>query len=161
MKRCGIHFRKNAVMMFVMIFLPYLIPSASAVEILGMKFGKLQRNAEISQIFETYQILPNHKYYISAWGNIPYAIIGIHENYTLREGLWKEVNLTPQLLRSWVFQMEPIYGYPPYGSNILDHKGNRLGVWYSSKQWTTVILEENNGVAVFTPEPPGFRGSVR
>jgi hypothetical protein len=119
MKRCGIHFRKNAVLMFVLIFLPYLIPSASAVEILGMKFGKLQRDAEISQIFETYQILPNHKYYISAWGNIPYAIIGIHENYTLREGLWKEVNLTPQLLRSWVFQMEPIYGYPPYGSNMV------------------------------------------
>ena len=93
---------------------PYLcfkrtLEYASAVEILGMKFGKLQRDAEISQIFETYQILPNHKYYISAWGNIPYAIIGIHENYTLREGLWKEVNLTPQLLRSWVFQMKPIY----------------------------------------------------
>ena len=161
MKRCGIHFRKIAVLIFVLIFLPFLMPSASAVEILGMKFGKLQRDAEISQIFETYQILPNHKYYISAWGNIPYAIIGIHKNYTLREELWKEVNLTPQLLRSWVFQMEPIYGYPPYGSIILDHKGNRLGVWYSSKQWTTVIIEENNGVAVFTPEPPGFRGSVR
>ena len=161
MKRCGIHFRKIAVLMFVLIFLPFLIPSASAVEILGMKFGKLQRDAEISKIFETYQILPNHKYYISAWGNIPFAIIGIHENYTLRKGLWKKVDLTPQLLRSWVFQMEPIYGYPPYGSNILDHKGNRLGVWYSSKQWTTVIIEENNGVAVFTPEPPGFRGNVR
>ena len=161
MKRCGIHFRRIAALMFVLIFLPCLIPSTSAVEILGMKFGKLQRDAEISRIFETYQILPNYKYYISAWGNIPYAIIGIHENYTLREGLWKEVDLTPQLLRSWVFQMEPIYGYPPYGSNILDHKGNRLGVWYSSKQWTTVIMEENNGVAVFTPEPPGFRGSVR
>ena len=147
--------------MFVLIMLPLMIPSASAVEILGVKFGKLKRDAETTQIFETYQILPNHKYYISAWGNIPYAIIGIHENYTLRKGLWKEVELTSQLLRSWVFQMEPIYGYPPYGSNILDHEGNRLGVWYSSKQWTTVIMEENNGVAVFTPEPPGFRGSVR
>jgi len=147
--------------MFVLIFLPYLIPSASAVEILGMKFGKLQRDADTTRIFETYQILPNHKYYISAWGNIPYAIIGIDKNYTLREGLWKEVDITPQLLRSWVLQMEPIYGYLPYGSNILDHKGNRLGVWYSSKQWTTVILEEKNGIAVFTPEPPGFRGSIR
>ena len=161
MKRLGIHFKKNAVLMFFLIYLPLLIPSGWAVEVLGMKFGTLKRDAEITQIFETYQILPNHKYYISAWGNIPYAIIGIDKNYTLREGLWKEVDITPQLLRSWVFQMEPIYGYPPYGSNILDHEGNRLGVWYSSKQWTTVILEEKNGIAVFTPEPPGFRGSIR
>lgn len=161
MKRSGTHFIENAVLTFVFILLPYLIPSASAVEILGMKYGNLKRNAEITQIFETHQILPNHKYYINAWGNIPYAIIAIHENYTLRKGLWKEVDLTPQLLRSWVFQMTPIYGYPPYGSYILDHKGNQVGVWYSSKQWTTIIMEENNGVAVFTPEPPGFRGGVR
>jgi hypothetical protein len=128
------------------------------VEIPGFRYGSLKRDKETTQAFETYKILPDHNYYINGLGNIPYAIIGIHENYTLRKGLWKEVDLTTQLLRSWVSRMDMIYGYPPYGSQILDDSGNRVGVWYSSKQWTTVIVEEDNVIAVLAPEPPGFRG---
>jgi hypothetical protein len=40
----------------------------------------------------------------------------------------------------------------------LDHNGRQLGVWYSSKQWTTIIIEEENKIAVLAPEAPGFRG---
>jgi hypothetical protein len=53
--------------------------------------------------------------------------------------------------------MDILYdGFQPYGFDILDDAGKAIGVWYSSKQWTTVILEGDNQVAVFTPEPPGF-----
>jgi hypothetical protein len=53
--------------------------------------------------------------------------------------------------------MDTIYGFQPYGSKILDNTGKQVGIWFSSKQWTTVVLEENNGIAVLAPEPPGFR----
>jgi hypothetical protein len=67
------------------------------------------------------------------------------------------VTLTPQKLRGWIRQMDILYdGFQPYGFDILDDTGKAIGVWYSSKQWTTVILEGDNQVAVFTPEPPGF-----
>ncbi|MGD8650388.1 MAG: hypothetical protein PVJ77_27905, partial [Desulfobacterales bacterium] len=82
----------------------------------------------------------------------------IDKVYELRPGTWQEIDLTTPLLRSWVSQMDNIYGYPPYGSLILDNNGKRIGVWYSSKQWTTVIIEENNEIAVLAPEIPGFRG---
>jgi hypothetical protein len=72
--------------------------------------------------------------------------------------LWNEVEATVPMLRNWVREMDIIYGYPPYGSRILDHNGQQLGVWYSSKQWTTIIIEEENEIAVFAPEAPGFRG---
>ena len=55
--------------------------------------------------------------------------------------------------------MSIVYGYPPYGFKILDDEGAKIGIWFSSKQWTTVIIEEDNQVAVLTPETPGFRGS--
>ena len=165
MKKLGIHLKKTTPLKFAFIFLVFITASALAleipgfnIEIPGMNYGRLKRDKEVTQIFETYKVLPDHKYYTSGLGNIPYAIIGIHETYTLRKGLWKEVNLTTQLLRSWTYQMDTIYGYPPYGSKILDDNGKQVGIWYSSKQWTTVIMEEDNGIALFTPEPPGFRG---
>ena len=125
---------------------------------LKLKYGKLERSREVTKAFQTPRILPDHNYYYYGWGSVPYAIIAIEKKYKLREGLWKKADITIPLLRSWVHQMDMIYGYPPYGSRILDHKSNRLGVWYSSKQWTTVVIEEDNQIAVFAPEAPGFRG---
>ena len=125
---------------------------------LNFKYGKLERSNEITKVFQTHRILPDHKYYISGWGSVPYAIIAIESQYTLRKGLWNPVKVTVPILRNWVREMDIIYGYPPSGSRILDHKGQQLGVWYSSKQWTTIIIEEENEIAVFAPEAPGFRG---
>jgi hypothetical protein len=153
--------------LFICLFLICQVSTASALDFpslksLGLpsfKYGKLKRDRDVNRAFETYKILPDHKYYTSGQANIPYAIIGIQNIYELRPGLWQKINLTKPLLRSWVSQMDNIYGYPPYGSVILDNNGKRIGVWYSSKQWTTVIIEENNEIAVLAPEIPGFRGA--
>ena len=134
-------------------------PSLKSLGLPSFKYGKLKRDQDVNRTFKTYKILPDHKYYTSGQSDIPYAIIGIQNIYKLRPGLWKEINLTTPLLRSWVSRMDNIYGYPPYGSVILDNNGKRMGVWYSSKQWTTVIMEENNEIAVLAPEIPGFRGA--
>ena len=152
--------------LIIYLFLISLVLTADALEFptlksLGLpsfKYGKLKRDPDVNRTFETYKILPDHKYYTSGQANIPYAIIGIRNTFELRPGLWQEIKLTKPLLRSWVSQMDNIYGYPPYGSVILDNNGKRIGIWYSSKQWTTVIIEENNEIAVLAPEIPGFRG---
>ena len=134
------------------------IPGLGNVELPSFRYGKLKRDREANRTFQTYKVLPGHKYYTSGLANIPYAIIGIDEKYTLRKGMWHEVKLTTPMLRNWVSKMDNLYGYPPYGSIILDDEGKRLGIWYSSKQWTTVIIEENNEIAILAPEPPGFAG---
>lgn len=125
---------------------------------LKLKYGTLERSQAVTKMFEKPQILPDHKYYVHGWGSVPYAIIGIQDKYKLRKGLWKEIEITVPMLRSWISRMDIIYDYPPYGSRILDHEGNQLGIWYSSKQWTTIIIEDDNQFAILTPEPPGFRG---
>lgn len=151
---------KKRVLVVVMAILLPALCSAIDIELPGLKlkYGKLQRSRDVTKIFETSQILEDHLYYYSGWGTVPYAIIAVQDQYKLREGLWKKVDITVPLLRSWVNQMDIIYGYPPYGSRILDHKGKQIGVWYSSKQWTTVVIEDDNQIAVFAPEAPGFRG---
>ena len=140
-------------------FLPALC-GALDIELpdLNLKYGKLERSRDVTKTFETPRILENHQYYYNGWGSVPYAIIAIDRKYKLRKGLWKPVEATVPLLRSWVHQMDSIYGYPPYGFLILDNKGKQVGVWYSSKQWTTIIIEEDNQLVVFAPETPGFRG---
>lgn len=151
--------KKTAVVIITVIVLPALC-KAIDLELpnLNLKYGKLERSRDVTKIFETPRVLKNHQYYFNGWGSVPYAIIAIDRKYKLRQGLWKEVEATVPLLRSWVSQMDSIYGYPPYGFRILDHRGNQMGIWYSSKQWTTVVIEEDNQIAVFTPEVPGFRG---
>jgi hypothetical protein len=134
------------------------LPGFKPLGIPGFKYGKIKRNREVNHIFQTYMVLSDHKYYTSGRGSIPNAIIGVQNQYKLRPGLWQEVDLTTPMLRGWVSQMDNIYGYPPYGSAILNHEGKQIGIWYSSKQWTTVIIEENSEVAILAPEPPGFRG---
>jgi hypothetical protein len=152
--------RKMFLLACILLVLP-AFSDAINIPIPGLKFkyGSLERSQEVTKTFETPRILPNHKYYIHGWGSVPYAIIGVHDKFKLRKGLWKEVKITVPLLRSWVSRMDIVYDYPPYGSRILDHKGNQLGVWYSSKQWTTIVIEDETKFAIFAPEPPGFRGN--
>ena len=134
------------------------IPGLGEVSLPSFKYGKLKRDREANRTFQTYKVLPDHTYYITGIANIPYAIIGIHKKFKLRPGMWRKVQLTTPILRNWVTKMDNIYGYPPYGSIILDDNGKQIGIWYSSKQWTTVIIEENNEIAILAPEPPGFGG---
>lgn len=150
-------FKKTFIAACILTVLP-AISIALDIPGLKLKYGSLERSREVTKIFEKPEILPDHKYYIHGWGSVPYAIIGIKNKYTLRKGLWKEIKLTVPMLRSWISKMDIIYDYPPYGSRILDDQGNQLGVWYSSKQWTTIIIEDENHFAILTPEPPGFRG---
>ena len=150
-------FRKIIICACILIALPAF---SDALELPGLKlkYGTLKRSQDVTKTFEKPEILPNHTYYIYGWGSVPYAIIGISDQYKLRTGLWKEVEVTVPLLRGWIDKMDIIYDYPPYGSRILDHKGNQLGIWYSSKQWTTIIIEDDTQFAILAPEAPGFRG---
>ena len=134
------------------------LPDFKSFKLPSFRYGKLKRDRDVNRIFQTYQVLADHKYYKTGQGNIPHAIIGIQDSFKLRSGIWKAVEMTTPMLRNWVTKMDNIYGYPPYGSRILDDNDKRLGIWYSSKQWTTVIIEENNEIAVLAPEPPGFGG---
>ena len=152
MQKSGICLKIIRVVNIVAFFLVLALSPAAAFD-----YGKLQRDRETTRLFQKYEVLPDHTYYTSGQGNIPFAIIGIHNDYTLRKGPWQQVDISPQLLRGWVDKMDTIYGFQPYGSKILDNNGKQVGIWFSSKQWTTVVLEENNGVVVFSPEPPGFR----
>ena len=120
--------------------------------------GKLQASTEITKIFEDHQILSVYVYYYSGLQGIPDAIIGIHSNYSLRTDQWRQVDLTAQTLKTWISRMQAVQLVRPQGAWILNHEGNRVGIWFSGMRQTAVRLQQNNRVVIIPPNPPKLRG---
>lgn len=109
-----------------------------------------------TDIWQSYQILPNYKYYYSGPSSQPNYIIGIDDSYNLTSKLWKPVDLTPEMLENWINYVRPRVGYSPqlYGADITDKDGRRIGLWYSVLDWRllgTAIVGDNNQVSVTRP----------
>ncbi len=120
--------------------------------------GRLQSSPEVTEVFKSSRILPNHQYYVSGFQRIPYAIIAVDINYQLRSRRWKPIDMDSTSLNQLIYRMEHVYSLSPRGAWILDHGGNRLGIWYSSQYQTTVKREKDNRIVVVNPDPPDLRG---
>jgi len=121
-------------------------------------YGRLQSSHEVTQVFRNNQILSDHQYFYSGFQRIPYGIIGIASRYRLRSSRWKPIELNPTLLNQLAYRMDHVYSIQPRGAWILDQDGNRIGIWYSARYQTKVLIEKDNNVVVVTPEPPDLRG---
>jgi len=120
--------------------------------------GRLQSSHEATQVFKNNQILSDHQYYSSGFQRIPYGIIGIANKYKLRSNHWKPIDLNPTLLNQLIYRMEHVYSIAPRGAWILDPDGNRVGIWYSSRDQTMVKIENDDYVVVVPPKPPDLSG---
>jgi len=112
--------------------------------------GTLKLSLEVSQIFETYQVLPEYRYYYTGSVTKPNAIMGIDRNYTLDTRLWNEVvNLTPEQLKKRVDLMN---GFRPptrtFGAYILDGSGEQVGIWYSPYNDAPVAVQPDKRIQV-------------
>jgi hypothetical protein len=122
------------------------------------KYGRLERSPEITEIFETDQVLADHNYYYSGFQAIPYSIVGIHQEYTLRSSAWKEITPGPALLNRLITRMRSVYTPDPQGAWILGPDRERVGVWYSSERQTAVRIGQDNRISIAPPEPAELRG---
>ena len=122
------------------------------------KYGRLQGNSEVTVLFETQQILPDHTYYYSGFQAIPYVIAGIDNQYKLRSSIWQRVKLTPELLKQLATRMQSVYSGLPQGARIMGPNDERLGIWYSTERQTAVRLRKDNSIVLAAPMPPDMRG---
>ena len=117
-------------------------------------YGKLKSNREVAESFKAYQILPNHKYYYWGSPNRPVAIVGINENYELNLKLWVEIDPESANFRKTI-DLVSLQGMgrtvQPWGLDILDQAGNKVGVWYSAITNAAVSVNENNQIVQLMP----------
>ena len=122
----------------------------------GRKGSSIIPGREATEIWHSYEILPNYHYYYSGPNSRPNFLIGIDDKYQFTSKLWKPVDLTPEMLKNWFNYINPRVGYSQdtYGAFIIGPNGERLGLWYSMRDWRTVgsaSLNENNQVSVTAP----------
>jgi hypothetical protein len=117
-------------------------------------YGKLKSNKEATQAFESYQILPDHKYYYRGTYSRPIAIAGIKEDYRLNSRLWVEIDLKSKDFRTLIDKVS-LQGSGstthPWGFIILDHSGREVGVWYSAIRAAAVEINENGQIVNLSP----------
>jgi hypothetical protein len=117
-------------------------------------YGRLRLSTEVDNTFKDAVVLPDHKYYYSGSDVRPRAILALHNSYTLRTRLWKEVDLDSRQLRKWIMFMNdqfPEYATRTYGSRVIDPEGKQVGIWYSAWNRTPVKMLGENEVAVYPP----------
>ena len=88
-------------------------------------YGRLQRSNDVSKVFERHEVLADHAYYATGPEARPTAILAIHRSYTLKPGLWRSVEMTPELLSRLVDAMTDQLGFTPaiLGGVIADPAG--------------------------------------
>jgi hypothetical protein len=99
------------------------------------RVGGQQISREVSDLFESYQILPDHRYYHIGWDTRPYAIVALNEPYHITSKFWMPFDAESTVLQKRVDALEIFIerGYHrAYGYYLLDQAGNRIGLWYSS-----------------------------
>jgi hypothetical protein len=134
------------------------------VDCAGGNYGTVVWDLELDNKFESYQVLPDHRYYITGGYGAPAAILAIHNDYQLENNanLWVPVpDVNSKHIQKWVDNLTPEVnfwkGIQLMASSILDPDGKKVGAWYSGQRSTPVKFLEGNIIKVYTPNlEPSF-----
>jgi hypothetical protein len=117
-------------------------------------YGQLKSNMQVTQAFQSYQILPNYKYFYRGTYSRPIAIAGIRPEFELNSKLWVEIDLKSKDFKALIDKVA-LQGSggttQPWGFNISDHSGRDAGVWYSAIRAAVVDVQENGQIVNLSP----------
>ena len=120
----------------------------------GAKYGRLTSNPAVKQSFESYEVLPNHKYYYRGATSKPTVIVGINEYYEMNLKLWVPLDPESKNFRILISRVS-LQGIgttiEPWGYKILDNAGNEAGVWYSAIRNAAVAINEDRQIVKLQP----------
>ena len=137
----------------LMIFLLAGYASASNI------YGTLDRDRDLDNMFQNYEVLQDHNYFTSGGYDTPNAILLIDKDYEMDNpgNLWVPIPYVDyEQMRKWVSVISSEQDFNRtgdyYAAYILDQNGQRVGVWYSVEVFATVKFLEGNKILVYTPE---------
>jgi hypothetical protein len=118
------------------------------------KYGKLQADKQVLDTFLSYQMLPDHKYYYRGVASSPAVVAGINQNYEMNLKMWTAIDPESGDFKVLVDRIS-FQGMgnnaEPWGLIILDHQGNRVGVWYSALRGAAIEVNENRQITSLAP----------
>jgi hypothetical protein len=126
-------------------------------------YGRFNPSDEVYQIFATYQINKDFRYYISGPDLYPNTLMGLNRSYQLDpRTLWREVQMTPEKMREIVGYMNTrSFSHRQTGFELLDNNDRPIGVWYSSLEVRTFLrIQEDGTVRIDTPDLDTHEGKA-
>jgi hypothetical protein len=121
--------------------------------------GWLRNSPDVSRAFETLQVSPDDRYWYLYLENSPYAVLGLNREYRFEDIQWTEVTPGSEVFQKVVglVQNFPVPGSRTSGAYILDAKGDRIGVWYSSMS-AGISVDPSTRVVFITTGTPWMSG---
>jgi hypothetical protein len=121
-------------------------------------YGSFSKNVQVGNDFYSGNFQSDYHYYYSGRDNMPYAIIGIDQDYTVPSKYWIRFDPEPEKLKKMAGNMYGKHQYNPYGYHILDPEGTIIGIWFSSVRQPSVGVDpENLTVEVLFRNPENTR----
>ena len=120
-------------------------------------YGLMNPSDGIRADFESFNINPEYRYYISGPDLYPNAILGLRKDLRLDpRTLWKNVAMTPAKMKEIVGNMKTRafqYGLFFYGFEVTIPDGSPVGVWYSIPTARTLLrVNEDKTLWIETPD---------
>jgi hypothetical protein len=121
--------------------------------------GWLRNSEEVGRSFAALQVIPNYRYWYLYLENSPYAVVGLNHEYRIEDISWTEMEAGSEVFGKVVGLVEsfPVPGSFTYGAYILDTKGERIGVWYSS-MIAGITIDPNTKVVSIATRMPWMDG---
>ena len=121
--------------------------------------GWLRNSPDVSRAFETLQVSSDDRYWYLYLENSPYAVLGLNREYRIEDIQWTEVTPGSEVFQKVVglVQNFPVPGSRTSGAYILDAKGDRIGVWYSSMS-AGISVDPSTRVVFITTGTPWMSG---
>jgi hypothetical protein len=141
---------------FYLLLMASLTTIACAGRLFGT-YGLINPSDEATLAFENYSVNPTYRYYISGSDVYPNALIGLSRDYHLDpETLWKEVEMTPKVMKEIVDHMKARASQlmqSPRGFSLVEDQGRMIGVWYSMITARTFLQMKKDGIVrIDTPD---------
>lgn len=121
-------------------------------------YGKLQRDQEITNAFESHSLPDNYAYYYYGPDNMPYAVMGIESEYKLQSKLWNAMDFKTDRFKNFVKWIWTDHNYTPSGAYMLGPGGEKVGIWYSSIGHASIDVNAAQKTIVVIPDKPFLRG---
>lgn len=117
--------------------------------------GSFKATENVTRAFESYQVNPSYNYYYSGPDAHPIALLGLSKKLKLEPDLWKPLKSPDKQLKEMVAGMQSkLRGHntSPWGFTIEDERGQRIGIWYSLPQATTIVrMKDKQTAEIYTP----------
>ena len=114
-------------------------------------YGRLNRSAEIKQAFESNQVPSEYEYFFFGNSKWPYAVMGLDSDYKLHSRIWRTVEPDTSEFRHMTRFVWADYKFYPYGANILDPEGQKIGIIYTSSWMAAVKIDKDTKTVEVMP----------